>query len=66
MACKHVIRTRDNLVTALMRLETKRDDLYMRSVWDCFQHFLTVYHMNQNVRRIARDLPTELREKLAA
>lgn len=62
---KAVLKTRDNLVAALMTTG-KRDDLYMRNVWNCFQHFLTVYHMDQNVQRIADTLPVELKQKLAA
>ena len=66
MATKAVLRTRDNLVAALMKLETKRDDLFEQHVWARFSHFMTVYHMEQNVARIARNMPAELRDREAA
>lgn len=62
MTTKHVLRTRDALVSALMKLESKRDDLFIQNVWKRFQHFQMVYMMDQTVKRVANNLPVELKE----
>lgn len=62
MTSKHVLRTRDNLVAELMKLENKRGDLFIQNVWKRFQHFQMVYAMDQSVRHIAKALPIDLRE----
>ena len=62
----HVTKSRDNLVAALMDLGKKRDDLYMRHVWACMQHFVFVYHTDQNMRDLAKQMPEQLKKKMAA
>ena len=45
-----------------MELGRVRDDLFMKHVWASFQHFILVYHMESNVKRIANTMPMELKD----
>ena len=62
MPTKAVIRTRDTLVAKLMSLETKRPDLFEKHLWDCFAHFMMVYHMENTIAQISREMPASLKE----
>ena len=66
MATEATTRTRDELVKALMSLETKRPDLFEKHAWECFAHFMMVYHMETTISKISREMPAAIREGLAA
>lgn len=66
MASKNVLYMRDQLVNTLMNIDKKRDDLYMQHVWGMFSRFISVYEMDKNIRRLAREMPEELKQHLAA
>lgn len=66
MANKDVTRLRDELIKELMYLNKKRDDLFIRNVYNKFHHFLSIYYAEQNLHRIAMQMPEEMKQRLAA